>query len=223
MQNNISMQQSGVLAERNKVLRNTYMLLGVSLIPTALGALAGMAFNIPLPGGWMGFLVFMAIAWGFMFAIEKNNTNSLGVVLLLAFTFFMGLWMSRLLGYVMHYSNGAQLIMLAAGGTGAIFMGMSAIAASIKKDISWMGKFLFIGLIVGLVLALGAIVFQMPVLMLALTAFFLVLFSAYLMYDLNQIMQGHQTNYISATLSVYINIYNIFTSLLSLLGVFGGE
>lgn len=223
MQDNLSMQHTGILAERNKVLRNTYMLLGVSLIPTVLGALVGLTFNIPLPGGWMGLLLFMGIAFGFMYAIEKNNTSSTGVVLLLAFTFFMGLWMSRLLGYVMSYSNGSQLIMLAAGGTAAIFMGMSAIAASIKRDISWMGKFLFIGLIVGLVMAVGAIVFQMPVLMLAMTAFFLVLFSVYLMYDLNQIMQGHQTNYISATLAVYIDIYNIFTSLLSLLGIFGGE
>jgi modulator of FtsH protease len=216
----------GDLAEsRNRVLRNTYMLLGISMIPTVLGAWLGVTFGFTWFKGspLIGMAVFLVGAMGFMFAIEKFKDSSIGVALLLAFTFFMGLMLSRLIGSVMGLKNGADLIMLAFGGTAMIFVGMATIASTIKRDLSNMGKFLFIGMIVLLVLSVGAIVFKSPALMLAVTGMVLVLFSLYLMYDLNQIMQGNETNYVTATLSVYLSVYNIFSSLLSLLGIFGGD
>jgi modulator of FtsH protease len=214
------------LEVRNRVLRNTYMLLAVSLIPTVLGAWIGkvMGFTWFAGSPLIGFAVFFFGAMAFMWLIEKNKNSSLGVVLLLVFTFFMGLMLSRLIGATLsRYTNGPQLIMLAGGGTAAIFAGMAILAATIKRDLGWLGKFCFIGMIAMLVVIVASLVFKLSGLTIFIAAGILILSSAYLLYDLNQIITGGETNYVSATLGVYLDVFNIFQSLLSLLGIFGGE
>ena len=211
-------------AERNRVMRNTYMLLALSMIPTVLGAWLGVATGLtramsPL----VGLIVFMAGAFGFMFAIEKTKNSAAGVPILLAFTFFMGLMLSRLIGTVLGLSNGAGLIMTAFTGTGLIFFGMATLSTVIKRDLSSMGKFLFIGMIVVLLAAVANIFFQIPALSLTIAAVVVVIFSAYILYDISRIVQGGETNYVSATLAVYLDIYNVFVSLLQLIMAFTGE
>jgi len=210
--------------QRNRVLRNTYALLAVSLLPTVAGAWLGVSTGLgtALSGG-MGLIAFFVGAFGFMWAIEKNKNNPAGVYLLLGFTFFMGVMMSRLVGMVLGLSNGANLIMLAFGGTAAVFAGMAGLAGVIKRDLSGMGKFLFIGAIILMVAGIANFFFQSSALMLTLLVACLGLFSAFLLYDLKRVIDGGETNYVSATLAIYMNLYNIFQSLLSLLGIFGGE
>lgn len=209
----------------NRVLRNTYWLLALSMIPTVLGAAVGVKFGFNWFAGspFTGFMVFMIGAFGFMYAIEKTKNSSMGVVVLLAFTFFMGLMLSRLVGHVLGFSNGAQLIMLAFGGTAAVMLGMATVASTIKRDISGWGKFLFVGLLLLIVAGVANIFLQVPALMLTMMVLAIALFSAYLLFDLHRIIHGGETNYISATLAVYLDMYNIFANLLSLLGIFGGS
>ena len=211
--------------QQNRVLRNTCMLLGLSMVPTVLGALVGiqMQFSFLAGSPFMAFMLFLGIAWGFMWGIEKNKNSGLGVALLLGFTFFMGLMLSRILQVALGFSNGGSMIALAAGGTGAIFLTMSTIASVSKRDFSGMGKFLFIGLIVVLLAAVANIFFQIPALSLTVSAVIVALFSAYILYDISRIVQGGETNYVSATLAVYLNIYNVFVSLLHLIMAFTGE
>lgn len=209
---------------RNKVLTQTYLLLAISLIPTALGAWLGVATGISsMFTGGLGLIVFLVGAFGFMFAIEKTKNSGAGVPILLAFTFFMGLMLSRLIGQVLGLSNGVALISTAFLGTSAIFFGMATLATTIKKDLSSMGKFLFVGVILLLVASLLNFFFQSPVLMIVLSVLAIGIFSAYMLYDVKRIIDGGETNYISATLGLYLSIYNVFQSLLSLLGIFGGE
>lgn len=228
---NSNMQQnstySGLSAiSQHRVLRNTYLLLAISLLPTVLGAWIGVQFNF---GGFLstspfiGFIAFLAIAFGFFYAIEKNKNSGLGVVLLLAFTFFMGLMLSRLLQYTLGYSNGAQLIMLAFGGTAVVFGVMSTIAIVSKRDFSNLGKWLFAGVIVLILAALGNIFLQLPGLTITISVIATAIFSAYILFDVQQVVNGGETNYISATLAIYLDIYNVFTNLLSLLGIVGGD
>lgn len=214
-----------VAAVRHRVLRNTYWLLAISMIPTILGAWIGVQLNFNLLQGspFIGFMVFMAVAFGFFYAIEKNKNSGLGVALLLAFTFFMGLMLSRLIGHVLGYSNGASLIMTAFGGTAAIFGVMASIATVTKRDFSGMGKWLFAGVLVIIAAAVANIFLQIPALYLAISVIAIVIFSAYILYDVQQIINGGETNYVTATLSIYLDVYNIFANLLSLLGIFGGE
>ncbi len=216
---------SALSGQRQRVLRNTYALLALSMVPTVLGAWAGVAFNFSFFAGspFIGFLVFMAVAFGFFYAIEKNKNSGIGVVLLLAFTFFMGLMLSRLIGRVLGFSNGAQLIALAFGGTGLVFVTMATLATTIKRDISGMGKWLTVGAIVLLLAIVANIFLQLPALMLTISALAVALFSAFILYDLKQVVDGGETNYVTATLHVYLSIYNVFQSLLSLLGFFGGN
>jgi len=211
---------------RNKVLRNTYWLLALSMIPTVLGAMVGLStgFNQVMsasPG--MTAILFLAGAFGLMFAIERNKNSSLGVALLLAFTFFMGLMLSRLLGFVLGMGNGAQLIMLAFGGTAAVFGTMASVASTTKRDFSGMQKFLFVGVVILIVASLANIFLQLPALMLTVSVMAIGIFSALLLVDLQRIINGGETNYISATLAVYLDLYNIFANLLMLLGIFGGD
>lgn len=210
---------------QNRVLRNTYALLGLSMLPTAAGAWLGIQMGFSLFAGspLISFLLFMAIAFGFFYFIEKNKNNSLGVVLLLGFTFFMGLMLSRILQFTLGFSNGASILALAAGGTGAIFFAMASIASVVKRDLSGMSKFLFVGLLLIVLASVANIFLQIPALALTLSVGVCLLFSAYLMYDLNQIMRGGETNYIRATLMVYLDVYNIFVSLIQLLTAFTGE
>lgn len=212
------------LATRNRVLRNTYWLLALSLLPTVLGAWLGVSTGITrsLSGG-LGLVVFMAGAFGFMFAIEKTKNSAAGVPMLLAFTFFMGLMLSRILQVALGFSNGGSLIATAAGGTGAIFFTLAGVATVTKKDFSFLGKFLFIGVVVVLLAALANVFFQIPALSLTISAVAVLIFSAYILYDISRIVNGGETNYITATLAVYLDVYNVFVSLLNLLMAFGGE
>jgi len=211
--------------QQHRVLRNTYFLLALSMIPTVLGALVGVQLGFSFFAGSpvISFLLFMAIAWGFMWGIEKNKNSGLGVALLLGFTFFMGLMLSGILRVALGLSNGGSLIALAAGGTGAIFVTLAGIASTTKRDFSNLGKFLFAGMILILVAALANAFFQIPLLSVVISALAVAIFSAYILFDINSIVQGGETNYISATLKVYLDIYNIFVNLLSLLMAFTGQ
>ncbi|MCL2345089.1 MAG: Bax inhibitor-1/YccA family protein [Desulfobulbus sp.] len=210
---------------QNRVLRNTYMLLALSMIPTIIGAMVGiqMQFSFLAGSPFMAFMLFLGIAWGFMWGIEKNKNSGLGVALLLGFTFFMGLMLSRILQVALGFANGASMITLAAGGTGAVFFTMATIASVSKRDFSNMGKFLFVGLIVVLLAMVANIFLHIPALTLTISAVAVLLFSAYLLYDINRIVRGGETNYVSATLAVYLDIYNIFIHLLNLIMMLTGE
>ena len=205
--------------QRNRVLRNTYWLLALSMVPTVLGAWIGVSTGITRAmGPGMSAIVFLAGAFGFMFAIEKTKNSSAGVPVLLGFTFFMGLMLSRLVGAVLGQANGAGLIMTAFAGTGLIFFGMAALSSVIKRDLSSMGKFLFIGMIMILVAGLANIFIQSSALMTTISVIAIGIFSAFILYDLKRVKDGEETNYISATLGVYLSLYNVFQALLSILG-----
>lgn len=215
---------SALGVDRQRVLRNTYALLALSMVPTVLGAWAGLAFGFSFFAGspLIGLLVFMGVAFGFFFAIEKFKNSGVGVLLLLGFTFFMGLMLSRLLGAALNLSNGAQLISMAFGGTGLVFVSMAAWAQTTKRDVSSMGKWLMVGAVVLMVAAIANIWLQLPALHLAVSTLAVVVFSVFIMYDLKRIIDGGETNYVTATLSVYLNVYNVFSSLLQLLMAFAG-
>ena len=215
----------GVALGQNRVLRNTYGLLALSMVPTVAGALLGVQLKFSLLAGspFMSFMLFLGVAWGFMWGIERTKNSGMGVALLLGFTFFMGLMLSRILQVALGFSNGGSLIAMAAGGTGAIFCSLAAVASTTKRDFSNLGKFLFAGVILLLVAMVANIFFQIPALALTISAVAVVLFSAYILYDINRIVQGGETNYISATLAVYLDIYNVFVSLLNLLMMFSGD
>ena len=210
---------SGIAATQNRVLRNTYALLGVSMIPTVIGAIVGtnLSFAFMRASPIISVLVLMAIVYGLMFAIEKNKDSSVGVYLLLVFTFFMGVILGPLLQVALSFKNGAQLIAVAAGGTGITFMAMAAFSATTKRDLSGMGRFLFVGAIVLMIAVVANIFLQMPALQLALSAAFILFSSMIIAYTINSVVHGGETNYISATLSIYVSIYNIFSSLLQIL------
>ena len=161
----------------------------------------------------IGLIVFMVGAFGFMFAIEKYKNSAAGVPILLAFTFFMGLMLARLVGSVLGLKNGGSLIMMAFAGTGAIFFGMASLSSIIKRDLSSMGKFLFIGMILLLVAMVANIFIQSSALMITLSVLAIGIFSAFILYDLKRVQDGEETNYITATLGVYLSVYNVFSSL----------
>ena len=214
-----------VSRQQNRVLRNTYMLLALSMVPTVAGALLGVQTGFSLFAGspMVSFLVFLGIAFGFMWGIERTKDSAMGVVLLLGFTFFMGLMLSGILRVALGFSNGGSLIATAAGGTGAIFFTLAGIATVTKKDFGFLGKFLFIGLVVVILASLANIFFQIPALSLTVSAVSVLIFSGYILYDIGQIVNGGETNYISATLRVYLDVYNIFVNLLNLLMILGGR
>jgi len=215
---------TGLAADRQRVLRNTYWLLALSMLPTVLGAWIGISTGILASmGTGMSMIVFFAGAYGLMFVIEKTKDSSTGVAALLAFTFFMGLMLSRLLAAVLGFKNGGSLIMTAFAGTGAIFFAMASLATVIKRDLSGMGKFLFIGAIIIMVAGIVNAFVQSSALMLTLLVLCMAVFSAFMLYDIKRVVDGGETNYISATLAIYLDLYNVFQSLLSLLGIFGGE
>ena len=218
--------QSPVLAvEQNKVLRNTYMLLGLSMIPTVIGAWVGVNTSF----AWMAQypivapLVMLAVIIGSMFAISALRNSVWGVVAMFGFTFLMGWWLGPMLQYALHFRNGAQLIGVAGAGTGAIFLALSTYVTVTKRDFSFMGKFLFVGLILLVLGAIANLFFQVPAASLTISAVAVVLFSAYILYDVSRVVNGGETNYIMATLSIYIDLYNIFVHLLNLLLAFAGN
>jgi FtsH-binding integral membrane protein len=211
---------------QNRVLRNTYMLLALSLVPTIFGAWLGIQLKFALLGSLhpaIGFIAFLAIAFGFFYGIEKTKNSGWGVALLLGFTFFMGLMLSRLLGAVLTLGNGAMLITLAFGGTALVFTAMATLATTIKRDLAPMGKFLFVGVVMLLVAAFANIFLMIPGLMIAISVIAIGIFSAFMLYDINRIVTGGETNYVTATLGLYLDIYNVFANLLALLGITGGS
>ena len=210
--------------ERNRVLRNTYWLLALSLLPTVLGAWLGVATGITqsLSGG-LGLVVFLGGAFAFMFAIEKTKNSAAGVPVLLAFTFFMGLMLSRLIAMVLGFKNGPELIMTAFGGTAGVFFVMASLSTVIKRDLSGMGKWLFVGALAIMVGGIINVFVGSTVGMMVISVMAIGIFSAYMLYDLKQIVDGGETNYISATLALYLDVINVFQSLLALLGIMGGE
>lgn len=215
---------SGLAAERNRVLRNTYWLLALSMVPTVLGAWLGISTGITRAlSPMVSLVVFMAGAFGLMFAIEKTKNSAAGVPVLLVFTFFMGLMLSRLVGSVLGLSNGASLIMTAFAGTGAIFLGMAALSTVIQRDLSFMGKWLFVGVIGLLAVGIANIFIQSSALVLTLSVLSVGIFSAFILHDLKRVQDGQETNYITATLGVYLSLYNVFQSLLTILGITGGS
>lgn len=211
--------------QQNSVLRNTYLLLALSMLPTIAGAMLGVRMGFSLFAGspMVSFLLFLGIAFGFMWGIERTKNSGMGVVLLLGFTFFMGLMLSRILQVALGFSNGPALITTAAGGTGAIFFVLAGIATVTKRDFSFMSKLLFIGLVVVLLASVANIFFQIPALSLTISAVAVLLFSGYILYDVSRIVNGGEDNYISATLAIYLDVYNLFVHLLHLLMALSGE
>ena len=219
-------QQTQVLSQSaNRVLRNTYMLLALTMVPTVAGALLGvqMQFSFLAGSPFIAFMLFLGISFAFFWGIERNKNSGLGVALLLGFTFFMGLMLSRILQVALGFSNGGSMIAMAAGGTGAVFATMAGIASVSKRDFTNMGKFLMVGLVVVLLAGVANIFLQMPVLHLVISAAVVLLFSGYILYDISNIVQGGETNYVTATLAVYLDVYNVFVSLLNLIMAFGGD
>jgi modulator of FtsH protease len=217
--------QELALQQQQKVLRSTYLLLAITLIPTAIGATIGANLNFAFmrASPILSFVVVLAVFYGWIWAIERNRNSGLGVALLLGFTLFLGLLLGPLLQSVLGLRNGAQLVMLAAGGTAAVFFGLSALAATTKRDFSGMRGFLVAGFIVIMLAVVANVFLQSPMLHLALLAAFILFSSAIILWQINSIVRGGEDNYISATLTLYVAIYNLFSSLLQLLGIFGGE
>lgn len=211
--------------QQHRVLRNTYALLALSLIPTVIGAAIGTNIDLGFlrASPMLSFFAILGIFYGWIFAIQRSRNSSLGVGLLLGFTLFLGLLLGPLLQRVLGFGNGIQLVMMAAGGTAAVFFTMAGIATTTKRDLSGLGNFLAIG---GIVIMLGVIAnvfFASPVAYLVLIGAFIVFSSLLILWQVNAVVRGGETNYISATLQLYVAIYNLFSSLLQLLGIFGGS
>ncbi len=220
---NPSQAYPDVAQARNRVLRNTYWLLALSLVPTVLGAWLGVATGITaaLSGG-LGLVVFLGGAFGFIYAIEKTKNSAAGVPILLAFTFFMGLMLARLIGVVLGFKNGSELVMTAFGGTAGVFFVMSSLATVIKRDLSGLGKWLMVGALVVMVGAIINVFVGSSIGMMVISVLVIGIFSAFMLYDMKRILDGGETNYISATLALYLDLFNVFQGLLALLG-FAGE
>lgn len=216
---------TAIAPEAQKVLRNTYLLLAVSLIPTVIGASIGTNIDLSFmrASPIISFFAVLAIFYGWIFAIEKNRNSGVGVGLLLGFTLFMGLLLGPLLQRVLGFSNGIQLVMMAAGGTAAVFFGLATVASTTKRDFSGMGNFLLVGAIVIMLAVVANVFFQSPLLHLVLLGAFILFSSLMILWQVNSVVHGGETSYISATLSLYIAIYNLFSSLLQILGITGGN
>ena len=207
-----------------RVLRNTYALLALSMIPTVLGAWLGLATGLAgIFGGVAGALLSFVAAMGLIFAIQVKRNSAAAVPLLLGFTFFMGLMLSRLIGMVLGLHGGAGLVMMAFAGTGTIFLGMAGLSTVIKRDLSTMGKWLFVGAVMLMVAGLANLFIQSSALMITVSVMAIGIFSAFILHDLKRVQDGHETNYVMATLGVYLSLVNVFQNLLVLLGVFGGR
>lgn len=215
----IARSEASILAT-NRVLKNTYMLLAMTLLFSALTAGLSMAFNLPHPG----MILTLVGYYGLLFLTSKYSDRALGLLFVFMLTGFMGLTLGPIINIYTHaFSNGNQLVMTALGGTGAIFLGLSGYALTTRKDFSFMAGFLMIGILVAFLAGIGAVVFAMPALSLAVSAMFILLMSGMILFQTSEIVHGGETNYILATVSLYVSIYNLFLSLLQILGVFGGE
>ncbi len=218
--------QTGSLAiEQNRVLRNTYLMLALTMIPTVVGAFIGTSINFSFMAAHpiIYSLAMFAVMMGLLFAVTALRNSVWGIVALLGFTFVAGVFLGPILQVALHLKNGAQLVAMAAGGTGIIFGSLAGIATVTKKDFSFLGKFLFIGLILLIIASLANLFFQIPALSLTISAIAVLIFSAYILFDVSQIVHGGETNYVMATLALYLDIYNLFVNLLQLLMAFAGE
>jgi modulator of FtsH protease len=210
--------------QRNRVLRNTYVLLAISMLPTVLGAWIGVTTGLSqIFSGGLGMILMLAGAFGFIYAIEKTKHSITGVYVLLGFTFFMGLMLSRMIAMVLGFKNGAELVMTAFGGTAGVFFLMASLSTVIKRDLSSMGKWLTIGAMVLLVGSIINVFVGSSAGMMVISLLTIGIFSAFMLYDLKQIIDGGETNYISATLTLYLDVMNVFQGLLALLGLTSGE
>ena len=225
MQYPTATQAGTFTVEQNKVLRNTYMMLALTMIPLVIGAFVGMStnFSFMAESPIMSALLMFGAMMGMMFAVSALRNSVWGIAALLGFTFVAGVFLGPILQVALHFSNGAQLIGLAAGGTGIIFFSLATIATVTKKDFSFMGKFLFIGLILLIVASLANLFFQIPAMSLTLSSIAVLIFSAFILYDVSRIVHGGETNYVMATMGLFLSIYNLFISLLQLLMAFSGE
>lgn len=224
--NAVRMDTTTVSTEQaHKVLRNTYMMLGLTMIPTVIGAYLGMSLNFSFLAQHpvMGALGMLAVMLGLFFGINATRNSGLGVVLLLVLTGFMGLMLGPILQVALGLSNGGRIVGLAAGGTGVIFLTLAGIATTTKRDFSFLGKFLLVGIVLLILTSLANLFFQIPALALTLSAVAVLLFSGFLLYDMSRVVNGGETNYVMATLAIYLDIYNLFVNLLQLLMAFMGE
>lgn len=209
----------------NKVLRNTYMLLGVSMVPTVVGAWIGLGvrFSFMAQHPFMFMIGALAVMMGLFFGISANRNNGLGLMLLLVLTGFMGLMLGPVLQVALHMRNGGQLVGLAAAGTGVVFLCLSGVATVSKRDFGFLGNFLFIGLVLLVLASFTNLFFQVPALALALSVVSVLIFSGYILFDVSRIVRGGETNYVMATLALYLDIYNLFVNLLTLLMALMGD
>lgn len=214
----------GIALEQQQVLRNTYLLLALTMVPTVIGAMIGInTASIIIQHPILSFILMLGGVVGLQFAIAANRNNGWGVVLLLGMTFLLGWFLGPLLSVALALKNGAQLVGLAAGGTGIVLFVMGAIATTTRKDFSFMGKFLFVGMIVLLLAMVANMFLQIPALALTISALVVVVFSLFLLHDLSRIVNGGETNYIMATTGVYMSLFNIFVNLLQLLMALTGQ
>lgn len=211
--------------QQHKVLRNTYMLLALTLIPTIIGAAIGTNIDVSFmrTSPIMSFFAILAIFYGWIYAIERNKESALGVVLLLGFTLFLGLLLGPLLHKVLGFKNGTELVMMAAGGTAAVFFVMAGVASSTKRDFSGMGNFLMVGAVIIMLAVVANVFLASPMLYVVVLGAFVLFSSLMILWQVNAIVRGGETNYVSATLTLYISIYNLFSSLLQLLGLGGSN
>ncbi len=215
----LSANEASILAG-NKLLKNTYLLLSMTLLFSAVTAGAAMALDLPHPG----FMITLIGYFGLLFLTTKFRNSAWGLVFVFALTGFMGMTLGPILNfYVKAFSNGHELILMALGGTGAIFLGLSGYALTSKKDFSFMGGFLMVGVMVAFLAGIGAMVFAIPALSLAVSAMFVLLMSGIILWQTSDMIHGGETNYIMATINLYVSIFNLFTSLLQILGVLGGD
>ena len=221
----VSGASEGRALQQNKVLRNTYMLLAISMIPTVIGAVVGVNTNFAFLRGYpiMGPLLMLAVMIGLLFGVTRFRNSSVGIFLLLGFTFIAGWWLGPMLQMALGFRNGPQLIGMAAGGTGVVFFGMATIATVTKKDFGFLGNFLFVGLILLVLASIANLFFHMPAMALAISVIGVLIFSLYLLYDVSRIVRGGETNYVMATMAIYLDIYNLFISLLNILMLLSGQ
>ncbi len=217
---NIASQPAVRTEAGNKVLRNTYLLLSLTLLFSATMAWIAAANNWPYPG----MMITLAGYFGLLFLTTALRNSAWGLLSVFALTGFMGITMGPLVNaYVNAFSNGTELVMMALGGTGVVFFSMSGVALVSKRDFSWMGKGLMIGILVAFVAGLGAFFLHMPALSLAVSSMFILLMAGLILYQTQQIINGGESNYIMATITLFVSLYNLFTSMLHLLGFFAGE
>ena len=231
MQPELQSNQTGIQAgtqvlalQQQRVLRNTYLLLSLTMVPTIVGAFIGInTGGIIMQHPFISFFVMLGAVIGLQYAIAANRNSALGVVLLLGMTFLLGWFLGPLLAIALTMKNGPQLIGMAAAGTGAIFFVMAGIATTTKRDYSFMGKFLMVGMIVALLAIVANMFLQIPALALTISAVVIVVFSLFLLHDVSRIVNGGETNYIMATTGVYMSLFNIFANLLQLVMALFGE